>query len=436
MPRLSEGDARRLAGALAGSARGDNVDPTPTQANAPDIRPREEAPQRLSALFGDSGALDELGRALTLDLASYLNRPVRCSVTQPGSPVANAWRYEALGQNLVWWLDLDTRLAGAFADAMIGGDGSGHVGHGRRVRALVEPLVARIFQTVAEAAGVEPPGSAFAAAPGESGIVIAGGLCAVAADQYGWQIGIRVAQPLAAAQPKADSPGTVWPATRKEAASATQPAAASATQPTAAPRASAVQAPETSLLLKTVQPGNEASPVTPYSSPAAGDDAVLRFAVESFLRHVQEVLRCQIGSTPPTISRPTGADLKTMPATSLGFALTAGGNGAVVAFLNADAVAAMAAGAVGAPIPPVESSGDVVLAAAEAIVRDALGEVARNLPGIASDAHRIVRLSDSPLPARTAHHAADVRFSIGGRAGTLTLLVPSWMLAPAGPSPT
>jgi len=114
--------------------------------------------------------------------------------------------------------------------------------------------------------------------------------------------------------------------------------------------------------------------------------------------------------------------------TELGLALTAGGNGAVVAFADAAAVHGIACAAVGAPFSRGTTPGEVVLAAAEAVVRDALERAALRLPALARDGHRVVRLTDDPLTARTPHHAVDVRLSIEGSTGTLRVLVPSWML--------
>jgi hypothetical protein len=349
------------------------------------------------AVFADGAALDELGRAITLDLASYLNRPVRCSVTQSTPPVANTWRFEAASRGLALWLDLDVALAAAFADAMIGGDGAGNVGHGRRVRALAEKVALRFFGAIASAAGVEAPGFCRTSTSlAQAGSTLGGGLCAVATDQFAWQAGITFELPVAQ-HPAAHEPVRLL-------------------DHAAGDRA----APD-----RAAEPG----PVTAYASPQDADpEAVLRAAVDALRAHLQELLHCQIASPEPVISRHAGADMTAMPSAALGLALTASGNGAVVAFLNAEGVFGLAAGAVGAQIPMSGLPGDVALAAAEAIVRDALVDVARKLPAIASDAHRIVRLSENPLPARTEHHAADVRFTIGGRTGTLHLLVPSWML--------
>ena len=405
MAKLTDDEARRLSAAL--SASGTRADSSSGGAAAVDA---------LRALFSDSQAMDELGRALTLDLATYLHRPIRCSVTQSTPPLASGWAFEATAAGIVWWLDLDVHLAEAFADAMIGGDGTGSVGRGRRVRTLVEKIAVRFFRAVANATAVTPPETAtFASSDVVRTSLLAGGLCAVATDQYGWQFGARVAAlPMATKQatlPRESAPPTSTPLVRDAPPRLLETAAVSSGSADSTGAATALES---------------AWPDDPES--------VIRSAVEALRLHLQDVLRCQIDTTEPAIARLTTAETPAMPATSLGLALTAGGNGALVALLNAEAVAGLASGAAGAALAPAPAAGDIVLTAAEAIVRDALCNVARTLPGIASDAHRILRLSDNPLPARTPHHAVDVGISVGGRSGIVRLLVPSWMLAHAGAS--
>ena len=425
MARLTESQARRLVEALSGAG----AITVPRRSGASPAHDDDAALRKVRALFADAAACDELGRALTLDLASYLKRPVRCSVTPPLTPPATAWRFEASGDGFGWYVDVDVALARAFADAMIGGDGTANVGQGRRVRLLAERVVARMLSVVAAAAGVEAPvGRAPTAetldeTASES---LAGGLCAVAAEQYGWQIGIRVTAGLrddaasaALAPPAAPVPTGVLAPT---AAPAPPVASAPIAVPTPHALSAPPSAPDAPRLLEQPKPiAREAK---------SGDaDRVIHVAVAALRAHLQDVLHCQIPQSQPEIAEMGEADLGARSPAALGLALTAGGNGAVVAYLNAEAVAGLAGGAAGGPVPLVEPAGEVVLAAAEAIVRDALADVARRLPGIASDVYRIVRLSDNALPARTAHHAVEIPLAIGGRAGTLQLLVPSWMLS-------
>ncbi len=397
MPRLTEHDALALASVLSGATADVRDDRLSTDEGRSAAQNGDESASRLRSVFADSESLDELGRSITLDLASYLNRPVRCSVIKSTPLVTDVWRFEAAGPGFHWWLDFDVELACAFADAMIGGDGTGHMGHGRRVRALVERVVMRMFGTIAGAARIEAP-SKTSASPADAGpvIVLAGGLCAVATDQFAWQIGMRVTAPIAH-------------------------------------EALVREPPRLLNAVATSVATSEAHPAGPHPPQAAVDpDAVIRAAIDAFRAHLEEVLHCRIAATEPSISTLAGTDVASMPRTSLGLALTAGGDGALVVFLNGDAIAGLSAGAVGAPIPMADPPGEVVLAAAEAIVRDALADAARRLPGIASDVHRIVRLTDNSLPARTPHHAVDVRFTVGGRSGALQMLVPSWMLSQAG----
>jgi len=397
VPRLTQEDATRLASALSGVADDVRSGRSSRERSGSEAAADDGSASRLRSVFADSQSLDELGRKLTLDLASYLNRPVRCSLTQPAGLVTDAWRFEAAGSGFRWWLELDAGLACAFADAMIGGDGSGQMGRGRRVRALAERVAMRMFASIAAAARIDAPQTATAM-PADTGpiVALASGSCAVATEQFALQIGMRAPAPKAAEERTHEPP-----------------------------------------LLLTAAPPNAAAaeprpPVSRPSNAAPDADAVIRAALDAFRGHVERVLRCSIAATEPSISQRAGTHVASIPSRSLGLALTAGGDGAVVVLLNGEAVAGLSSGAMGAPVPAADVPGEVVLAAAEAIVRDALGDAARVMPGIASGVHSIVRLSDSSLPARTPHHAVDVRITVGGRSGEIQLLVPSWMLAPAG----
>jgi hypothetical protein len=99
-----------------------------------------------------------------------------------------------------------------------------------------------------------------------------------------------------------------------------------------------------------------------------------------------------------------------------------------VAFADAAAVSGIASAAAGAPSAMTGPPGEIAVAAAEAVVRDALERAVLKLPALSDEGRRVVRLSDDPLTARTPHHAVDVEVSVEGRTGTLRVLVPSWML--------
>ena len=358
--------------------------------------------EKIRRALADGATIDDVGRSVTLELAAYLNRPVRCSALMQAPPMAHAWRFEARGQGFAWWLDLDPDLAAAFADAMIGGQGTSRLGHGRRVRALVERVALRFLRTIATAVHVEQPREVRAVdSLAEPGAALAGGLCAVATDQFPWQVGVRANADVA-------PPSRETPAQR----------ATSAPSETPTPLLSAG--------IAKVPP--EAPAAARELLNVTGDDAI-RAAIDAFRSRIEEVLHCRVAAEAPEISHLPGSDLVELPQAPLRLALTAGGKGALVMFLSSEAVTSLASGAVSISLPPDEQPGDVALAAAEAIVRDALANASLMLPGIRADGHRIVRLSDSPLPARTPHHTVDLRLSVGGRVGMLQLLVPSWMLS-------
>ena len=378
MARLTESDARRLVATVADAMpeRLREADAAPSPAAQP------EALERLADQFRNPEVADELGRRLTLDLAAYLNRPVRCSVMVPSAAVADAWRFTALVAGVTWWIDLDVDLGVAFADAMIGGDGGGSLGRGRRVRALAEQVAWRMFQTAASASGMARPivssdGTDPKVADGAKAIAIAGGLCAVTTRELAWQIGVVA--------------------------------------PAAVPHSVAPSAPVVVHAPRPIPQRPQQRPVETVIEAMRARIAETSHAVVAPNVDVSESQEPPIGAEQPA---------------ALGLALTAGGTGAVIALLDRDVVTGLASGASGAPIPVAEPIGDVIVAAAEAVMRDALLHTGRLLPGIASEAQRVIRLSDIPLPARTPHHIVTLHVAAGERSGSIRLLVPSWMLEP------
>ncbi len=389
MARLSDAAAERL---IASVGRAGPPPSERAESGSGGLDAAAALAERLTEFFRAPQAVDDLGRRLTLDLAAYLNRPVRCSANVPAAPVADAWRFEMRSGDNGWWLDIDVGLATAFADAMIGGDGAAALGRGRRVRSLAETVALRIVATTASAAGMEPSdvvsiGDTGAAKPNDGEqLPLVGGLCAVATDQYAWQLGIRT---CAGARAEAQPP---VPLSSASPVIAYEPVPAPAEQPRS------LEAIVAALRARLSDTAHAA--VTARTEPVETDDP-------------------QIHVTQPV---------------ALGLAVTAGGTGAVIALLDSDAVAGLAGAAAGSPVPPSEPAGDVIVAAAEAVMRDALSAAGRVLPGIASHAQRVVRLTDIPIPARLPHHVVEMHVDAGARSGGIRLLVPSWMLSSAAES--
>lgn len=401
MARLTESRAAALVAALTresgvyAAASADEPDLSawhPAEGVEPPVAtPGEDgAPvDQLRSLARDRARLDELGRTLTLDLAAYLRRPVRCSAAHAAPAIPSAWRFGVKIRGGTVWLDVDIALAAALGDAMIGGDGTAAIGRGRRVRALASVAVRRMLDAVAAAASIELHGATETLAPDPAfGNPIAGGMCAVAVEEFPWALG----------------------------AFAESPALAERAPAPLADRAAVAAAPS-------------------VPTPAAGagvahdPDAALAGAIDALNARLAELTHAKVAASAAKVERIDGAEVAGPPSAALGLALSAGGNGVVVAFADAAAVTGIAFAASGAT--PIDASrpGEVVVAAAEAVLRDALERAALRLPALGGEGHRVVRLSDDPLAARTPHHAVDVRLSIDGRSGTLRVLVPSWMLS-------
>lgn len=364
----------------------------------PSVRPagsEREWFDRLRSLLADNARLDELGRALTLDLAAYLRRPVRCSLRQAVPSIPTAWRFGARTRSGLVWLDVDIALAAALGDAMIGGDGTAQIGRGRRVRALASVAARRVLESIAEAAKIDLSDAAETLAPDPAfGAAIAGGLCAVAVDEYPWAVGAFVESP-AFAQGAAGSPPE---------------------QPTPEPPTPSE---------RRIDP----PPASPKDESPRDPEAALALAIDALNARLAELTLRHVAARSTRVERIDGTEVAGPPSAALGLALSAGGNGVVVAFADDDAVSGLAGAAAGTRPPRAARPGEVVVAAAEAVLRDALERAALRLPALGGEGHRIVRLSDDPLTARTPHHAVDVALSIGDRNGALRILVPSWMLA-------
>ncbi|HXW77050.1 MAG TPA: hypothetical protein VEJ20_06530, partial [Candidatus Eremiobacteraceae bacterium] len=332
------------------------------------------------ALRDDPARIDAFGRAMTLALAQYVRRPVRCSAGIAAQPFPNAWRFTGRSASCAWWLELEADLVGAFADAMIGGDGSHPLRQGRRVRSLGERIAGLMMRSIAEGAGVDAPARMHATKTAESSdFAIAGGRCAVATADYGWRAGAV----LAPSKPTAASGDDLH---------------------------LRVQSPRV-----LVAPGRNA-------------ESIVCESFRALVERMQEKVGAEISTSSLEITTLDGAGQPALPQAALRLALTAGGSGAVVVVLDRGAVRAVAAAAAAAALPRESVPGRVIQSMAEAIVRDAVSEAAAHLPAIASDAHRIVSLADDPLPARAPHHCAQSRIASAGESGAMRLLVPSWML--------
>ena len=412
MARLTEGQAESLIAALtrdtgvyaatstvlsdpAAWHPAEGVESPPSAAQA------DTDAQRLRALVRDAAKTDEIGRTLTLDLASYLRRPVRCSLSRVAPAIASSWRFGAKIDGGMAWIDIDIGLASAFADAMIGGDGSAQIGRGRKVRGLASIAAKRMLDAIAAAAGagLRSPVEAVAQSDGQ-GQAIAGGLCAVAVDEFPWAVGVVVNAPVTEARPS--------PVDDKRRPLQTE----SESRP------------------QLREPESRPLPPSPVLAPQPTDpEEALRSAIDALDARLSALTLNRVIARPAKIERIDGAEVAGPPGVVLGLALTAGGNGVVVAFADAGAVSGIAGAAAGGAVTSTSTvPGEIAVAAAEAVVRDALERAVVNLPALGDEGHRIVRLSDDPLTARTPHHAVDIDVSTEGKTGKLRVLVPSWML--------
>ena len=346
---------------------------------------------------------------MTLDLAAYLNKPVRCSLGASSTAVAHAWHFQALAGGMRCWIDVDVDLAVAFADAMIGGNGVANIGRGKRVRALAAIVVRRMFSTIARAAGVDPENIVVDQCdPGVDVATALSGLCAVATTQYPWSFGFVRAH--GDRVPTTSDPD----AGRRDVPE----------RPVEMPSATYVE--QAPLLFS-----SPVKPVAPLDTGATASEAVLHTAIAALRSRLDEVTHAQVAADAANVAYIEHPDAEAPAAPwALALALTAASGGAIVAFVDVEAVRCLASATVGGGFTRNGDPGEVVLAAAEAVVREAISAMAKRMPIASAEAQRFVRLSDEPLPARTPHHAIVLPLS-GECAGRLRVLVPSWMLQAA-----
>lgn len=416
MARLSESEAHRLIAALEGRA----ASPSPGRAErqpATGVRDRANV-AAIARAAEDPRSAEALGKTLTLELAAYLNRPVRCAVSTAPQAVADTWRFEAADDADGLWMEVEARLGVEIAAAMIGSDDVKAIGRGRRVRGLVERVALRTLRAIAAAAGARAPQAVrWVSRPASAGRALGGGSLAIGTDQHAWAYGVSddaLSQPDEEASHETIAPSEI-------AAPSDSVADAAASPP---------KAPHTPQLVPPLLAGVLASEPTETAAAAATDasqDEPLRFALASALGGISDRTHCHFALAAMDIM-PDQTDAAGSPSTAaLRLALTSTGTGALVASIDRGAALAIADAVSGAPAGAGADVGEVSIAAAEAVLREVLDAFAQRLAGVASEPRRIVRLDEAPLPAHVPHREARATIEAAARTVALHLLVPSWM---------
>ncbi|HLJ83902.1 MAG TPA: hypothetical protein VKT51_07025 [Candidatus Eremiobacteraceae bacterium] len=374
MSRMDEDAAQRFASSLA------HFTPESSRART------RGTPHDIDAVRADlsaAAATEAFGRALTQAVATYLNRPVRVSsdVRASGARPRDIVVYAADIGATRWWVEFDVRLVWSFADAMLGGNGAAErPKNAKRCEELAARVAAIFLAEISAIASFAPPLSVRIADDVWQHDAQIFGMCAVGADTFAWRAGVASASGVEAIETKDESFRARAPA--------------------------------------------EAPLETDERTRSERVGAALTAACST----LQGALRCAVSSGRPTVHEIDDAQL---PPAALRLALTAGGpGGALVLSAPSAAVVALASGVAGVAAPEAAESGPVVLAAAEAALRQLIREVADRLPRLTGVPQRIVHLAPDAQLARARCVAANIELEVAGSAADLSFIVPAWMTEP------
>jgi hypothetical protein len=370
MSRMDDDAAQRFASSLAHFTPGSSAARTRGTPHDIDV---------VRADLRTAATTEAFGRALTQALAAYLNRPVRVSadVRTSGARPREIVIYAAEIGATRWWVEFDARLVWSIADAMLGGSGAAERPQDPDRFEQLATRVATIFLAeITAAASFAPPASARIVddAWHEDAQIV--GTCAVGADAFAWRAGIATTSSAPAIETKAETPHA------------------------------------------------RASTDTPSEADERTASERVGAALIAACSSVQGTLRCAVSSGQPAVQE---IDDPQIPPAALRLALTAGGPGALVLSATRDAVVAFAAGVAGVPAPSSSESGSIVIAAAEAALRQLIREVADRLPRLTGVPQRIVHLASDAQLARARCIAANIELRVAGCAADLSFIVPAWM---------
>jgi hypothetical protein len=377
MARLSDHDVTSLIGRLRGeqapldrAALGQRS----SRSNERDSSLKaQEARERLRVLSSDGS----LGPLLTQRLAAYLGKPIRCTSGDiPGLPGEGPF-YKAHANGVQLWVQLDTLLASALADAMIGGDGDApKVGYGSKVARTAAGAVTEMLGVIAQALQLpEPTRAALEPGPHLESKATAGGGFSVAMRDYSWQAGI-----LESALP------------------------------------------QTADYIEPMEPLKAPVPAAPAT--VFGVQAAAAGSIEAALERARQGLEEMLGRGVAFESVQTETlTAPRVPLGWLGISLTPRGGRTIVLAVNRATEVALVRSALAADLA-LEAGGVLMETGAEVILRGALVAFAAELSGGSDEIHHIVRLSDNAVLAELPHMSVVHRVVCDSHSGVLRWLVP------------
>jgi hypothetical protein len=285
--------------------------------------------------------------------------------------------YKAHANGVQLWVQLDTLLASALADAMIGGDGDApKVGYGSKVARTAAGAVTEMLGVIAQALQLpEPTRAALEPGPHLESKATAGGGFSVAMRDYSWQAGI-----LESALP------------------------------------------QTADYIEPMEPLKAPVPAAPAT--VFGVQAAAAGSIEAALERARQGLEEMLGRGVAFESVQTETlTAPRVPLGWLGISLTPRGGRTIVLAVNRATEVALVRSALAADLA-LEAGGVLMETGAEVILRGALVAFAAELSGGSDEIHHIVRLSDNAVLAELPHMSVVHRVVCDSHSGVLRWLVP------------
>lgn len=349
----------------------------PAAAGVPDSTSHVDLARRKLSQLSASGGL---GPMITQQLATYLNRPVRCASRDVVELTSERTMYCGCSQGVEYWFAIDSLLAACLADAMIGGEGDpSRVGLGSKAMRVAAAAAGQVFTVMAEVLDLVPPPTAEHVSAFKQKTPLGGGTLAVGSQSYHWQIGLNVRDTHQAAP---------LPHISGHAAQASMPVGAAA-----------------------------------RSREGAG--VGLEASLENARAALERALRKVVTFDPPHIEQLSSP---AMPQGWLRLGVPNHDGGAVILVADEPSGAALLNALLGTKVVDEQNPGVLAQTGAEALLLDMLHAFIASLPFAREETQRAMRLTDDAILASLPHHAIEHGFTIEGSKGLLRWLVPSQRL--------
>ncbi|MBV8668440.1 MAG: hypothetical protein JOZ28_04440, partial [Candidatus Eremiobacteraeota bacterium] len=322
------------------------------------------------------GASGALGPILTQRLAKYLGKPVRCACEKTAL-AGQRISFHTRAGDVRLWLQMETSLASALADAMIGGEGdAAAVGFSARVARLASGAALELLRASADALGLAEPAALDEADAADEEPAVSGRL-AIGREEHRWQAGVTLVE------------------------------ARFADARSAAARTGA------SRIISNVQ-------------TAAHERTGVEVALENARMRLSELVGAHVAFERQTVATRAHGH---MPQGWIRLGVASREGGAAVLAVDRPAAVAIArlAAKDGTTAP---TTGAVIEAGAEVVLRETLCALAASLGGGQEELHHVVRLGDDAIVADLPHIGIEHDVAWNGQRLQMHWLVPAHLVRP------